>query len=385
MRNEIWGDDWPEVRRLWSLNPEVAHLNHGSFGAVPIPIQQEQRRWQEAAESNPMEFFARRVRDHLADARLRAATFLDADPGGLAFIPNATTGVNAVLASLRLGKGDDILITDHCYGAIQIAARRKCDESGAALRLARVPLEGASASDIVALISGAATEHTRLAIFDHISSPTATVFPAEDIVKDLSDRGIPTLVDGAHAVGTLPVDLSTLGATYWVGNFHKWVCAPRGSAALYIAPHARLTIKPLVSSWDEDEGFPFSFDWWGTDDFSDYLSVPAAIGLMESIGWDRIRRHNRELTEIGAAEIEKVSGLRRPEREIASMEIFQLPAGIADNREKAREFSRQISTELKIEVAASAWNDVGWMRISAHIYNHPEEYSRLASGLSRIL
>jgi isopenicillin-N epimerase len=387
--NPIWGPDWPEVRALWPLDPSVAHLNHGSFGAVPIPVLQEQERWRRSMDQNPASFFFRTLPDALEGARLAAAEFVKADAGGFVFVPNATHAVNTVLASIYLHPGDEVLLTDHAYGAVRLAAERACKLAGGTCVVQTVPLPTQGQAELFESVMSGVTDRTRLVIIDHISSPTALVFPVERLVKELRRRGVVSLVDGAHAVGMVDVDLAELDPDFWTGNFHKWCCSPRGSAGFYVRAERRELTAPLVTSWHSLEGMVRAFSWSGTADYTPYLAVPAALEFMGKLGWERVREHNRELAALGSGVLSKAIGtpppVAVPDGLFEAMTLAELPAGTVNSKDDAEALSKRIGQELRVEVPISFWQDRGFVRLSAQAYNAPAEYERLADGLPGML
>ena len=385
--NPIWGADWPQVRELWPLEPTVAHLNHGSFGAVPAPVLEEQASWRERMESNPVRFFARELTAALVTARAEVAEFLGADEGSLAFVPNATTGVSTVLAVFPLEGGDRILTTDHSYGAIGIAVERFAGDRQATVDTVHIPLT-ASDDEVVTLLLSAVTDRTRLAVVDHVTSPTARRLPLVSLVPALQDRGLAVLVDGAHAPGMLALDLDRLGADFFVGNLHKWCCAPRGTGVLHAAEPWRPALRPLVASWDEGEGFPLAFDETGTDDPTAWLSAPRAIRVLEQLGLDRLRRHNVELAVAGQLEVARSIGATTgelPRDPAVSMQLVPLPPGVATTLGEASALRDRIGEESAVEVAITSWDGRGFVRLSAQAYNSPSDYQRLAAQLPALL
>jgi isopenicillin-N epimerase len=385
--NALWGPDWPDVRRLWPLDPGTAHLNHGSFGAMASPVISEQDRWRALTESDPTGFFWRVLPDALENARVVAARFVRADPEGFVFTTNATTAINTVLASLGLGEGDELLVTDHGYGAIRLASRKACERTGAKLVVHSVPLPRHGQDELIDAVLAGVTSQTKIAIIDHVASPTGVVFPVGELVRALRERGVLSLIDGAHAPGMADLDLSALDADFWTGNFHKWCCAPRGSAGLFVRSEHRERTVPLVTSWDALEGFVKSFGWVGTTDYTPYLSVPAAITFMEQLGWGRLRRHNRELAAFGAQVVREALGTSAPTEApvFEAMSLVALPEGTADTLEGTRALSGRIADTLKAEVAVFPWQGRGYIRLSAQAYNAPGEYEDLAIGLRELL
>jgi isopenicillin-N epimerase len=303
------------------------------------------------------------------------------------FSTNATTAINTVLASLELRDGDEVLVTDHGYGAIRLAAERACQRTGAMLVLHSIPFPKEGREELIQAVMAGVTHRTRMVIVDQIASPTGVVFPVADLVGELRERRVLSLIDGAHAPGMVDLDLSALDADFWTGNFHKWCCAPRGAAGLSVRGQHRERILPLVTSWDALEGFVNSFGWLGTADYTPYLSVPGAIGFMEELGWDRLRRHNRELAAYGA-EIVREALETPPPTEAAvfeAMSLVALPEDTADTLEETRALCGRIAEALGAEVAVFPWQGRGYIRLSAQAYNAPAEYEDLAIGLRKLL
>lgn len=380
----------PGARLLFSLDPGVAQLNHGSYGAVPIPVQRAQQRLRDEAEANPMRFFTRGLADRIAHARRHIAAFLGADPDGTALVGNVTIGTAIVLRSLNLGPGDEVLCTDHGYGAVALSVDREARRTGAVRRTLTVPLHATDEEVIEIIRSGLRPGRTRLLIVDHLTSPTARLFPAAAIVAAARERGVPVLVDAAHAPGMLPVPVSTIGADFWVGNLHKWGYAPRGTAALVVAPRWRQRIEPLAVSWQEDAGFPLRVEWQGTLDYSAWLAAPVGVHTLRSLGADRVRTHNAQLAAYGQWVVGQALGvapadLPNPGGPMVAMRILPLPAGLATTVADATALRERISHELGVDVAINAWRGRGWLRLSGQVYNRAEEFDRLAEGLPALL
>ncbi|MDQ1640880.1 MAG: isopenicillin-N epimerase [Actinomycetota bacterium] len=385
--NDVWGADWPEVRAMWPLEPTVAHVNHGSFGAVPTPVLEEQQSWRERMEANPVRFLARELPAALSQARSEVATFVGVDGDAIAFVPNVTTGVSTVLSAVPMDAGDQVLVTDHAYGAVHIAARRWAAQAGAEVVVAHVPL-GADDDEVLATVMSAVTDRTRVAVVDQVTSPTARQLPLVGLIPALQNRDVTVLVDGAHATGMLDLELDRLGADFWTGNLHKWCCAPRGTAILYAAPHQRARLRPLVASWEEDEGFPVAFDDTGTDDPTAWLAAPRALRTLDRLEWDRVRRHNVDLAVLGQRAVADALGLEvaaLPRDPAVSMQLVPLPAGVATTRADAAALQARIADEAAVEVAITTWQQQGFVRVSAHVYNAPEDYARLAAALPSLL
>ena len=396
-----YGPDSP-----WRLDPEFTFLNHGSFGACPVPVLEYQRDLIDELEARPIQFLWRELEGRLDEARADVARFLNADPEGCVILPNATTGVATVLRSLRLRPGDELLTTDHEYNATQTALQAAAEEGRARVVRASIPLPIRHPGEIVEAILRAVTPRTRLALISHVTSPTAIVFPIETIVRELDRLGIDTLVDAAHAPGSLPVDIRALGAAYWTGNGHKWLCGPKGAAVLHIREDRRSGVRPLVTShgWNDPRvdrdrlRLWREFDWQGTVDPTPFLALPEAIrvvGSLDPSGWEGLMTSNRAMAlaareRIQAAlEVEPIA----PDDLIGSMASIRLPTLATDA--EAEELNASLYREDQIEVATFGWPVRGaretpdapptavFVRISAQRYNEPVDYGRLAHGLAR--
>jgi isopenicillin-N epimerase len=380
--NPIWGDDWDDVRELWLLDREVAHCNHGSFGAVPAPVLAAQEKIRRQMAVNPMRWFLRELPELVVAARAEVAAFLGAEAEDLAFVNNVSTGVSAITQSLQFSPGDEVLSSDHAYGAVSYALDRLCARTGARRVVASVAYES-SDDEVAAAFAELCTERTRLVVVDQVTSATARRFPVEDVARLAHRAGARVLVDGAHAPGMLAFDVPGLGADFWVGNLHKWACAPAGTGALWVDPQWREEILSLVVSWSEPDGYPSSFDMVGTDDLSAWLATPESLRTLGSLGWDRVRAHNEALVGWAQSRVAEILGL--PSGDLRhdpglSMALLRLPPGTADSIEQAWKLRDQLA-ELGIETATGCWNGCGTLRLSAQVYNQPSDYERLAAGL----
>ena len=385
----------------WKLDPAVTFLNHGSFGACPEPVLASQRTWRDRMEAEPVRFMDRVLPDALADARVRVAAFLGADPAGLAFVSNATTGVSTVLRSLRFQPDDEILTTDHEYNATLNALQTVVDRDGVRVVVARIPLPLADATEALEAVAGAVTRRTRLALISHITSPTALVLPIEQIVQALDARGVDTLVDAAHAPGMVPVDLDALGAAYWTGNGHKWLCGPKGSAVLWVRADRRDQIHPLVVSHganaplDGRERYRLEFDWTGTGDPTAVLALADAVDWMATLdpgGWPAVMAANRALAIAGRDVLAAALGVEplAPDAMTGSMAALALPGPNGDAN--ARALQRALYDSDGIQVPITGWPvpaaratggapAIRLARISAQRYNELADYRRLAAVL----
>jgi isopenicillin-N epimerase len=380
----------PGARLLFSLDPAVAHLNHGSFGAVPIPVQRAQQRLRDEVDANPMRFFTQGILDRVVHTRRYLASFVGADPDGCALVPNATAGASIVLQSMRLRAGDEVLLTDHAYGAVGLAVRRECRRTGATARTVAVPVT-ATQPEVVARITAALRPgRTRLLVVDQITSPTARLVPVEDIVRAAREREVLVFVDGAHAPGMLPLDVDAIGADFWVGNLHKWAFAPRGTALLAVTPDWRRRIDPLAVSWEQEAGFPLNVEWQGSMDYTGWLAAPTGLFVLRTLGVDAVRAHNAALAAYGQRVVGDALGLAPADRPqpggpAMSMRLLPLPSGLATTFPEATALRLLIADKLATETQIAAWGGRGWLRLSAQVYNRPEEYERLAERLPALL
>src|SRR5688500_7759821 len=278
-----------DLARHWLLDPSVTFLNHGSYGACPRPVLDAQAEWRERMEREPVRFMGQELEGLLDAALARVAAFLGAQPEDLAFVPNATTAINTVLRSHELGPADEILTTDHEYNACLNAIDEVCRVRGGRMVVARVPFPLASAGEVVDAIAGAVSPRTRLAVISHVTSPTGLIFPIERLISTLADRGVDTLIDGAHAPGMVPLDLDAVGAAYYAGNAHKWLCAPKGTGFLHVRRDRQAGVRPLVISHGANSPrtdrsrFRLELDWVGTADVTGYLAIPAALDFVGSL------------------------------------------------------------------------------------------------------
>ncbi|WP_406036860.1 aminotransferase class V-fold PLP-dependent enzyme [Micromonospora sp. NBC_00898] len=380
----------PGARLLFSLDPSVSHLNHGSFGAVPIGVQRAQQRLRDEMEANPLRFFTQGLVDRIAHTRRHLAGFLGADPEGTALVGNATTGVAVALQSIGLRPGDEVLTTDHGYGAVRFSVERECRRTGATHRTLHVPLIAGDEEVVEIVRSGLRPGRTKLVVIDQLTSATARLFPAAAVVGVAREQGVPVLVDAAHAPGMLPITVASVGADFWVGNLHKWAYAPRGTAALVVAKPWRERIEPLVVSWEQEAGFPARVEWQATLDYTPWLAAPVGLFTLRSLGVDRVRAHNAALAAYGQRVVGDALGvapadLPEPGGPTVSMRLIPLPRGVAATKDAAEALRTRIADRLAAEVAVMTWNDRGWLRLCGQVYNTPDEYDRLAVQLPTLL
>jgi len=349
------------VKDLFLLDPDVVFLNHGSFGASPRPVFESYQAWQRELEREPVEFIARRLTGLLADARAALGAYVGVRADDLTFVPNATTGVNIAARALHLEPGDEVLATNLEYGACDLTWERECGKAGA--RYIRVPTDE---------LLDHRTERTRAVYISHITSETALLLPVERIVEEARAKGLTTIVDGAHAVAQVDLDLSTLGADFYAGNCHKWLCSPKGAGFLYVAPHLQETVDGTITSWGYEEPATFisRTERQGTRDSAAYLAVPDAIAFVQEHNTrDRCIKLAREargaLCELlGTEPI-------APEQQILQMASVRLPYDDPD-------LQQRLFANHRVEIPI---NDM-LMRISIAMYNTEEDVERLLDALS---
>jgi isopenicillin-N epimerase len=382
---------------LWTLDPDVAYLNHGSFGACPRAILERQWELRLEMEREPVDFLARHWSRRLADARAEVAAFLGAAAQDLAFVGNATGGVNAVLRGLELRPDDEILTTDHAYSACRKAAQFVARRRGARIVTVAVPFPIDSAGTVVERVLAGVTPRTRLALLDHVTSPTGLVFPIERLVAALRERGVDTLVDGAHAPGMVPLALDALGAAYYTGNAHKWLCAPKGTAFLHVRRDRQAAVHPLVIShgYDPDQDgrrFVEEFDWTGTSDATGWLVLPECIRYLAGLlpgGWPEMQARNRALALRARDLLCGALGVPAPAPDalIGSLASVPLPAARADAPAAALDFEQLAlwTRSRGVESWFFPWAGGMLVRASAQVYNHESQYVRLTELLREAL
>ncbi|MFM7347458.1 MAG: aminotransferase class V-fold PLP-dependent enzyme [Tagaea sp.] len=362
------------------LAPGTIQLNHGSFGATPAPVMAAAEKWRRDFEADPTHFMRKLWAPSLAVARAKLAAFLNADPEGLVFVMNASDGANAVLRSLAFAPGDEILTASHGYRAVTRTVQHVCAMTGAAHRVLDIPYPLSDESQILAPIEAALSSRTRLIVVDHITSPTACVLPVARIQAMARLRGIPVLIDGAHAPGQLALDLKALDPDFYVGNCHKWLFAAKGAAFLSVAPQFRARLHPGTISHGYGQGLAAEFDWVGTRDVGAWLSVPDGIAYGEAIGWAQLRGRNDAMIDEAVAVLSKAWGTRigTPKGMRAHMGAVEIPLDGPADEARAQKLWTRLYEVHRIQMPVIAFAGCLWARPSAQIYNESAHYAALA-------
>jgi len=382
-RDRPWG---AASRAEWPLDPTVTYLNHGGYGVTPQAVLDEQTRWRQQIERDPNRFFTFEIEAALRAAAAPVAAAVGAAPADFVFIENATTGLNAVLRALDFEPGDEILITSLGYPAIRKAAQYAASRSGARVVEVEIQLPLADDTALLRAVAAQLTRRTKLAIFDHIASHSALVLPVAALTRLAQEAGARVIVDGAHAPGMIPLDVSAIGAEWYVGNLHKWYFAPRSCGFLYAAPAAQAMIHPLAISHGYGRGFRTEFEWTGTRDVTPALAAPAAIDFHSRLGGPALMTRNRELLRAAATMLVERWGtaLAGPLASFAAMATICLPARHRADWENASALMRELSNRNGIETTMVVLADSLWVRVTAQAYNEASDYERLAAALDRI-
>ena len=384
---------------LWGLEEDRVFLNHGSFGATPTAVREEQRKWQDLMENEPVRFFEDLMPGILQTTREKLASFLSCDADDLALVENATSGVNTVLRSLQFAPGDEILVPDHAYQACRNTIDFVAQRWSAKVVTVNIPFPINDPQQAVDAIMGGVTDQTRLAMIDTVTSPTGLLMPFEQLVSMLEGRGVEVMLDAAHGIGMVPLNLNELGASYTTSNCHKWLCAPKGSAFLHVRKDKQAAIHPLTISHGmtfplgDTTRFRHEFDWTGTRDISAHCALPAAIDHLADVlegGWPSIMEHNHELALQGRDILCEALGLEKPcpDEMVACIATLILPSENKSGGIPLHEpdpLHTILSEKYGIQIPVWSWPspEGRFIRISAQLYNSEEEYHYLAWALQQ--
>jgi len=376
------------LKSLFLLDPEVTFLNHGSFGATPRPVLENYQEWQRRLEKQPVLYLVRENQEHFRTARKELASYLKTDSDNLVFVPNATFGVNVIARSLDFQPGDELLTSNHEYGACDNIWAFLSQKIGLKVVQQEIPMPLPSKEEMTETIWEGVSEKTRLIFLSQITSPTAIRLPVEEICQRARETGILILVDGAHAPGQLDLDLDNLGADFYTGNCHKWLMAPKGSAFLHIQPEHQDLVDPLVVSWGWGENCPYDNDsrlqaileWWGTKDPAAYFSTPAAIEFQREYDWDQVRIECRKMLTVALRKIEELTGLPsiygKDEGSFIQIGAAEWPANW-----KPESLQSWLYDTHKIEIPVIHWEDRWLIRASVQGYNGQEDLDLLVEAL----
>ncbi|MBG6238820.1 isopenicillin-N epimerase [Mycetocola sp. CAN_C7] len=368
----------------WTLDESSVHINHGSFGAVPRVTQELQNALRAEMDAAPVAWFPA-LPSLVREARTRIAAFLDVDVDRTALVPNASAGASVVYSSLPVTRGLEIVVTDHGYGAVTMGAERLARRWGGTVRTAHIPL-GATASEAHDAIVVEFSDRTALVVIDQITSPTARVLPVGSISAEAKRRGIPVLVDAAHVPGLYASPMDGIDCDFWVGNLHKFACAPRGTAALVARGDLADELYPLVDSWGAPYPYPDRFDTQGTLDQTSYLATPRSLDFIEETwGWDAARRYLSELADYAEHRIADAFGAVTGDDHLVdvgmpvnALRLVRLPAGIATTHPSADALRDRVVSELGVEGAFTSFDGIGYFRLSTHVYNTPTDFDIFA-------
>lgn len=371
------------------LDRSYTFLNHGSFGSCPFEVLREQSRWRDEIEARPIEMLARKLTPLLRGVASRVAQFVGASADRVGMVVNATEAINAVLRARSWERGDEVIVVDHVYGAMRQSVRRLGDEFGVVLREVEVPLPVRTPDAWVGAVRSAIGPRTKLLLIDHITSPTALVVPVAEIVRIVREQGVFTIVDGAHAPGSIDLDVDAIGADAYAANLHKWCCAPKGSAFITVRDGLEASVHPLATSHDYGRGFAPEFDWQGTRDVTAWLATPCALDYFARVGWPALRRRNHEMAAWSQRElcdrwqVEPLSPLDGSM--LASMAAVRIPEGGESKFESPAALQAALYERHRIEIPVIDWKGRWHVRVSCHLHTTPDLLERLDEGVREVL
>jgi len=378
------------TRADFLLDPDLVFLNHGSFGAVPRVVQEAYEGLQREMERNPVAWLQRRAPELMAAARVRLGEFLNVGGNDVVFFPNPTTAINMVARNLRLQPGDEVLTTDHEYGAMYRTWSKLCAEAGATYVRAAIPIPVTTAADLVERVWAAVTPRTRVLFLDHLTSATALIFPVVELCRRARAAGIVSIVDGAHVPGHIPLDLAEIGCDIYTGALHKWACAPKGCSFLYARAEAQAWLDPLVVSWGwksdhpTDSQFVDYHEWQGTRDLSPFLASPVALDFCSTHGWSAVQAEGHRLALLTRSRVNELTGLESISPDsiewIGQLASIRLPDSVDTVTLKSRLFD-----EFRIEAPLPEWNGQKFIRVSFAAHNTEADSDALLAALSHLL
>ena len=380
---------WAGWRAQWRLREGTIYLNHGSFGPPPEPVRAARLRWLQEMDGQPMDFFCRQLEPAWTHAGDALARFVGTGPGNLVLVENATYGMNILANSLPLAAGDQVVLTDHEYGAVARIWRRACRQTGAEEPvIAELPEQIESGQQVVEAIFAPVTERTRLIVVSHITSPTALILPVQAICRTARERGVAVCVDGPHAPAQLLLDIDSLGCDFYTASCHKWLSAPFGCGFLYVAPSHQDAVRPPILSWgrlppEPQRGWSDEFQWLGTRNPTSFLCIPDAIEFLARVGEDAFRRRTHFLAQYARRKLTELTGTTplAPDSTnwYGSMVNVPLPDGDAKSLQEA------LWRRFRIEVPIISWKKHRSVRVSCHLYNRRDDIDRLVTALRELL
>jgi isopenicillin-N epimerase len=383
------------LKAEWNFRPGTIYLNHGSFGPPPRRVREARQTWQDAIDSQPMDFFVRRLEPALSAARERLAAFVGTSHGNLIFVENATVGMNIVADSFKLAASDEVVLTDHEYGAVKRIWQRACDKVGARTRIVELPLPFRSANETTDALFAAVSDRTRLIVVSHITSPTAVIFPVAEICRRARAHGIAVAIDGPHAVAQVLLEIDRLDCDFYTASCHKWLSGPFGSGFLYVAPRQQSLVRPPVLSWGrlppgQIDSWADEFVWSGTRNPVAYLAVPAAIDFLEHIGLDAFRARTHWLAQYARRKLVELAQLEPlvPDDPTWYGSMAHVPLSPTTTNETcavSNPLQHVIWQRLGIEVPIVDFRGRRHIRVSCHLYNDSQQIDRLVVGLKDLL
>ncbi len=380
--------DWADLAALWDIRADTTYLNHGSFGPSPRPVREARDWWRDRCEEQPMDFFLRWLEPALEAARSGLARFCGTTTRNLVFADNATWAMNVVARSFPLGAGDEVLLTDHEYGAVSRIWNEACDQAGAKTATAVLPLPFTTAGNVVDAIVSAITPRTRLVVVSHITSPTGITLPVEAICRAVRERGVAACIDGPHALVEVDVELDRLDCDFYTASCHKWLCAPLGTGFLYVHPRQQNLIRPLIRSWGRllpavPQRWDEEFTWPGTREPSAWLAIPAAIRFFQELGIETFRNRTHWLAQQARTRLEAVTGCAAlvPDDSAWYQSMTEVPLPPGDWSGLQQKLWENHRIEIPVVSFAHRW----LIRVSSHLYNDRGQTDSLVEALSKEL